>query len=122
MLGGTEVANFKTFNPYVTLVMNSHNATSAIRNNMPCVEDGGLAWIASKSNVSIRRAARCLDGYELFVDSTPYVDGTTRPHRVCGMLNSAPRSRLGAGIRIIPGRRHVERGIGLAIGHGDASE
>src|SRR5579863_261608 len=122
MLGGAEIANFKSFDPHVTLVMNGQYAASAVRNNMPCVEDGRLARITSKRNVSIRRIARCLDVDELFVDSTAHVDGRARPHGVRGMLNGAPRCRFGAGIRIIPGRRHIERGVGLAIGHGDAGE
>lgn len=70
MLGGAEVANFKTFDPHVTLVMNGQYATSAIRNKTPCVEDGRLAWIASKRNVSIRRIAGCFDADEFSVDST----------------------------------------------------
>src|ERR1700730_785590 len=103
MFGGAEVSNFKALDSNVTLVMNGQYAASAIRNNMLRVEDGCLAGIASKSNVSISRVARCLDAHKLFVDSTPHIDGTTRPHGVCGMLNGAPRRRLGAGIRISPG-------------------
>ena len=67
---GAVVANFKALDPNVTLVMNRQYAASAIRNQMLCIEDGRLARIASKSNVSIRCVARCLDGEALFVDST----------------------------------------------------
>ena len=120
MFGGTVVADFKAFDSHVTLVVDGQYAASAFGSEMLCVEDGRFAWIASKSNVSISRVAGCLDVDDLFVDSTPNIDGTTRPRRVCGVLNGAPRRRLGAGIRIIPGRRYVERGVGLARGHGYA--
>src|SRR5579863_3782671 len=104
MLGGVVVANFKAFDSNVTLVMNGQYAASAIRNNVLCVEDGRLAGIASKSNISVSRIAGCLDAHKLFVDSTSHIDGTTRTRSVCGMLNGAPRCRLSAGVRIIPGR------------------
>src|SRR4029077_6360480 len=120
MFGSAEVADFKALDPDVTLVMNGQYAASAIRSEMLCVEDRCLAGIASKSNISISRVAGCRDAYEFFVDSTPHIDGTARTHGVCGMLNGAPRCRLGAGIRISPGRRHVEGGVGLAEGLGDA--
>src|SRR5580698_2576361 len=119
-VGGTVVSNFKAFDPDVTLIMNRQYGAPSIRSKMPCVEDGRLAGIASKSNVPISRVAGRLDAYALFVDSTPYIDGATRTHGICGMLNGAPRCRLCAGIRIIPGRRHVEGGVGLAKGPGDA--
>jgi len=89
---------------------------------MLSVQDRRLAGIASKSNVSIGRVAGSLDAYELFIDTTPYIDSTTRTHGVCGMLNGAPRCGLGAGIRIIPSCRHVEGGVGLAKGSRDASK
>ena len=89
---------------------------------MLCVENRDFAGIASKSNVSIRRVAGCLDAYEFFVDSAAHIDGAARTARVRGMLNGAPRCRLGAGIRIIPGRRHVEGGVGLAKRPGDAGK
>ena len=120
MFGGAVVANFKAFDPNVILVMNSQYAASAIRSKTLCVEDGLFSGIASKSNVSIRRVAGCVDGYALFVDSTSHIDGTTRTHSICGMLNGAPRCRLRAGIRIIPGLRHVEGGVGLPKGPGHA--
>ena len=83
---------------------------------MLCVENSRLAGIAPKSNVSISRVTGGLDAYELFVDSAPHIDGTACPHSICGMLNSAPRRRLAAGIRIIPSRRYIESGVGLARG------
>src|ERR1700722_9891398 len=120
MFSGAVVANFEAFNPNVTLVVNRQYRASTIGNKTLCVEDGPLSGIASKSNVSIRRVAGCVDGYALFVDSTSHVDGTTRTHSICGMLNGAPRCRLCAGIRIIPGLRHVEGGVGLPKGPGHA--
>ena len=84
------------------------------------LQDRLLAGIASKSDEPIGRVARCLDRYQLFVDTTPHVDGTTRARNVRGMLNGSPGRRLAARIRIIPGRRHVELGVGLAKGPGDA--
>ena len=114
------VANLKAFDPDVTLVMNRQYGAPAVGRKMLGVEDGCLAGIASKSDVPIRRVAGCLDAYTLFVDSTPYIDGTARTHGICGMLNSSPRCRLRAGIRIIPCLRHVEGGVGLAKGRGDA--
>jgi hypothetical protein len=53
MFGGAVVANFKAFDPNVTLVMNSQYGAPAIGSKMLCAEDGGLAVIASKSNVPI---------------------------------------------------------------------
>src|SRR5277367_629681 len=44
-VGGAVVANFKAFDPDVTLVMNSHYGASAIGNKMLRVEHGGLAGI-----------------------------------------------------------------------------
>ena len=116
MFGGMEVANFKAFNSYVALVVNRQDALSPGRSEMRRIKDRRFARIASKSNVSISRVAGCLDAYELLVDSAPHIDGATRTHGVCSMLNGAPGCRLGAGIRISPGRRHVERGVGLAKG------
>src|ERR1700733_13916439 len=45
--GGVVVSNFKAFDPDVTLIMNRQDATSALRNQMLCVEDCRLAGIAS---------------------------------------------------------------------------
>ena len=42
------------------------------------VQDCRPAEIASKRDVSSRRIAACLDTYELFIHSTPHVDGTAR--------------------------------------------
>ena len=89
---------------------------------MLCLQDRRFAWIASKSNESIGCVAGCVDAHQLFVDSTPHIDGTARPRSVCGVLNGAPRRRLSAGIRIIPGRRHIEGGVWLAKRSADASK
>src|SRR5437667_11026925 len=80
---------------------------------MLCVQDGCLAKIASKGNVSISRVAGCVDAHEFFVDSTPHIDGATGTRGICGMLNGAPGCALSAGRRITPSRRHVESVIGL---------
>ena len=120
MFGGAVVPNFKAVDSYVTFVVNGNYAASAIGSEMLCVQDRRLAWIASKSNEPIGRVAGCLDAHQFFVDSTPHVDGTARPRGFRGMLNSAPRRRLGTGIRIGPGRRHVERRVGLAKSKGNA--
>src|ERR1022692_362432 len=122
MFGGAVVANFKAFDSHVTLVVNSEHTASALGNDMLCVQDRRLAWVALESNESIRRIARCVDAHEFFVGSTPNVDGTARPRGVCRVLNGAPRRCLSAGIRIIPGRRHVEGGVWLAKRSGDASK
>jgi hypothetical protein len=120
MFGGAVVPNFKTLNPYITFVLDRKYAVSSRGSEMLRIQDCRLAWIASKRNVSIRCIARGRDAYEFFVDSTPHVDGTTCTYRVSGMLNGAPRCRLGSGVRVIPGRRHIEGGVGLAKGPGDA--
>src|SRR5512142_3246234 len=122
MFGGAVVPNFNTLDSHVTLVVNGKYAASAIGSEMLCIQDRRLTRIASKSNEAISRVAGHLDAHELLVDSTPHVDGTARARGVCGILNGAPRCRLGAGIRIIPGRRHVEGGVRLAKGPGDAPQ
>jgi hypothetical protein len=71
---------------------------------MLCVEDRRFARIASESNESIGRVAGFVDAHQFFIDSAKYIHGTARPHGIGGMLNGAPRRRLSAGIRIIPGR------------------
>ena len=114
MFGGVEVANFKALDSHVALIVNRKYALSASRGEMLCVQDRRFAGNTSESNVSVRRVAGHVDAYEFFVNSTLYVDGATRTRGICGMLNCAPRCRLSAGIRIIPGLRHVERGVGLA--------
>ena len=93
--------------------MNSENAGSVSGSAMLCVHNRRLARIASERNVSVTRVAGCVDAHERFVYSPTHVDGTTRTRSVCGMLN-APRRSLGAGIRIIPGRRHIQGGVGQA--------
>ena len=82
MFGGAIVANFETFDSDVILVMNGQYRASARRSDVHRVEDGRLAGIASKSYVSIGRIAGCPDGHELFVDSTPHIDGAARPNGV----------------------------------------
>src|SRR5271156_3728210 len=120
MFGGAEVANFKAFDSHVALVVNSKDALPGGGSEMLCIENSRLAGIALKSNVSISRVARRLDGYQLFVDSTPHIDGTTCTCGVRSVLDGAPRCRLGAGIRIIARRRHIKRRVGLAKGPGYA--
>ena len=122
MFGGPEIANFKTLDPYVAPALYRKYRASPCGSKMPCVEHGRFAGIASKSNEPIGRVAGRLNGYEFFVDTTPHIDGTSRTRGVCGMLNGAPRCRLGARIRIIPSRRHIEGGVGLAKGPGDAHQ
>src|SRR5450755_3666007 len=120
LVGGTVVADFKTLDSHVTLVVNRKYAASRRWSEVRGLQDRRLAWIASKSNEPIGRVAGCVDADQFFVDFTPNVDGTASPRSVCGMLNGAPRRRLSAGIRIISGRRDVERGVWLAKRRGDA--
>ena len=122
MFGGAEIPDFKTLDSHVTFVLNCKYALSAGGSEMRGVEDGRLARIALKSNESISRVAGYLDGYEFFVDPAPHVDGTTRTHGIGGVLNSAPRCSLGAGIRITPTRRHVEGRVRLAESKGNTEE
>jgi len=122
MFGGAVVPNFKALDSHVTLIVNRQYAASAVGGETSCVQDRRLSWIASESNISITRVAGRIDAYQFFVDSSTHIDGTARTCRVCCMLNRAPRCSLGAGIRIIPGRRHVVDGVGLAKSSGDAHE
>ena len=114
MFGGAEVANFKPLDAHVALVVNGDDALSAGGSEMCRVQDCRFAWMASEGNEAVARVAGCVDTHQFFVGSTANVDGTARPCRVCGVLNGAPRRRLRTGIRIIPGRRHVEGGVDLA--------
>src|SRR6266576_5091644 len=120
IVGSAVVTNFKAFDPDVTLVVNRKYAASLRGSDMHCLQHRRFARIASKSNESIGRVAGCVDTHQLFVDSASNVDGTARPRGGLGVLNGAPRCRLRAGIRIIPGRRHVEGGVWLAKRSGDA--
>ena len=114
MFRGTEVANFKTLNPHVALVVNRDNALSVNGSEMVCIQDCCLAWIASESDVSVTRIAGCVDAHKLFVDSASYVDRTASTRGVRGMLNRAPGRSLGAGIRILPRCGDIEGGVDLA--------
>src|ERR1700733_68960 len=116
MFGSLEVANFKAFDSYVTLIVNREYALSAGGREMRCIENGCLAGIASEGNKSVRRVSGCFDGNEFFVNSSSHSNGATRMDGICGMLNRAPGRRLRTGIRITSGRRNIERGVGLAEG------
>src|ERR1035441_4676307 len=122
MFGGAEVANLKTLDSHITLVANGKYAVSFIGSEMRRLQDRCFVRIASKSDETNACVAGCVDAHQLFVDSTPNVDGTARPRGVRGVLNGAPRRRLRAGIGIIPGRRHVEGGVWLAKRSGDTSK
>ena len=49
MFGGAEVANFKTFDSHVTLIVNREHAVPSRGREMPCVKDGRFAGIASET-------------------------------------------------------------------------
>src|SRR5262245_15870169 len=61
VFGGAEVANFKTLDPYVTLVVNGKYTLSSRRGEVCGVEDGRFAWIASEGNESVTRVAGYID-------------------------------------------------------------
>ena len=86
------------------------------------VEDRRFAGIAFEGNGSVSRVAGYIDTDQFFVDSTPHIHGAARTRSVRGMLNGAPRRSLSAGVRIIPGRQHIIRGIGLARGSRNAHQ
>jgi len=121
MFGGAEIPDFKTLDSHVTFVLNCKYALSAGGSEMRCVQNRRFAREAPKGNESIARIAGFFDGHQFFVDSSANVDRTTRLRDVCGVLNRAPRRRLSARIRIIPGRRYVERRVRLAKRCGNAS-
>src|ERR1019366_3892421 len=75
MFGGAEVANLKTLDSHITLVVNAKDAVSVIGSEMLRLQDRRFARIASKSNETIGRVAGCVDVHQFFVDSTPNVDG-----------------------------------------------
>src|SRR5271156_1410967 len=61
MFGGAKVANFEALNSHVTLAVNRHYAASVFGSEAGCVQDRRFSWIASESNESITRVARCID-------------------------------------------------------------
>src|SRR5581483_5845593 len=120
MLDSAEVPNFESLNPHITLVVNGHYALSVSGSEMRSVEDRRLSWIASESDISITRVTGRMDIYQFLVDSSAHINGASRTRGICGMLNGAPRCGFGAGISIVPTRRHVEGRVGLAKSSGDA--
>jgi hypothetical protein len=121
MFGSAVVANFEGFDSDVTLVVNRKYAASLRGSQVRRLQNRRFAWIASKSDESIGRVAGYVDAQQLFVDSTPNVDGSARPRSVSGVLNGAPRRGLRTGIRIIiPARRHIKGGVRLAKRSGHA--
>src|ERR1700757_2443324 len=122
MFGGAQVANFKTLDSHVTLVLNREYSGSARGSEVRCVEHRRFARKASKSDKSIARVAGCVDAHQFFVDAGSNADRASCPSGVCGVLYGAPRLRLSARIRITPSRRHVEGGVGLAKRRENASK
>ncbi len=120
MFGGVEVANFKSFDPYITLIVNGQYGLPSGGSEMRCVEHRRFAWVASQSDESFTRVPGCVDAHQLFVNSPAHVDGTTCPRCIRGMLNRAPGGGLGTGIRIISRHRHIIRGVDLRKSAGDA--
>ena len=98
MFSGVEVANFKTFNSHVTLIVNGEYALSSRRSEMVCIEDRRFARIASESNESIACIAGYVDANEFFVDATTHIDRTSGARTIRGLLNGAPWCSLGARI------------------------
>src|SRR6185437_9184486 len=104
MFSRAEVANFKAFNPHVTLIVDGKHSLSSRGREMPCVKDCCCAGIASEGDESVTRVAGHVDADQFFVDSRFHVHGAARTRGVRSMLNSPPRRSPGPGIRIIPSR------------------
>src|SRR5215470_1311673 len=122
MFGGPKVADLEALDPYVTFVLNGEDADSSGGSKVLSFEDCRLARITSECNESSARVAGCVDAHQFLVDSAPNGNRTAGPCGVCCVLNRAPRCRLASGVRIVPGRCHVEGGVCLAKGCGDASQ
>ena len=122
MLGSMEIADFETLDPYVTPIVNGKYALPSRRGEVRRVEDRRFAGIAFEGNESVTRVAGYIDTDQFFVDSTPHVHGAARTSSVRGMLNRAPGRSLSAGVRIIPGCRHIIRGIDLTKPSGNARQ
>src|SRR6185437_2358713 len=104
MFSRAEIANFKAFNPHVTLIVDGKHALSSRGREMPRVKDCCCAGIASEGDESVTRVARHVDADELFVTAAFHVDGATRTRSVRRMLNGPPRRSSGPGVRIVPSR------------------
>ena len=116
MLGGAKIANFKSFDPHVRLVLNSEYTLPAFRCGVDCVQNRGFARVASESNKAVVRISGHTDAHQLFVDSAAHVNRAAGVDRVGRMLNGSPGRGLGTGVGIVAGRRHIIRGIRLGRG------
>src|SRR6185437_13073227 len=82
MFGSVEIANFKAFNPHVTLIVDSKHSLSSRGREMPCVKDCCCAGIASEGDESVTRVAGHVDADQFFVDSRFHVHGAARTRGV----------------------------------------
>ena len=114
MFSRAEVANFEAFDSHVTLIVDGKQALPSRGRKVSCVKDRCFAGIASESDESITRVAGHVDADQFFVNAPFHVHDAARARSVRGMLNGPPRRRSSAGVRIIPSRRHVVRGVDLA--------
>ena len=114
MFSRAEVADFKTFDPHVTLIVDGKHTLPSGGPEMLGVKNCCFAGIASESDESITRVAGYVDADQLFVNSPFHIHCAARARSVRGMLNGPPRRRSSARVRIIPRRRHVVRGVDLA--------
>src|SRR5215469_3410706 len=91
MFGSMKVPNFKTLDPYVTLIVDGKYALPSRGTEVLCFQDRRFAWITSECDESITRVAGCIDAHEFLVDPTAHVDGAARANSIHGVLNGAPR-------------------------------
>ncbi len=114
MLRSIEVADFKTLNAHIALVVNRYDALSISGGEMLCVENCGFAGITSECDESITCISGDINAHQLLVNSAAHTNRAACAGGVRSILNRAPGRSFSAWVRITPGSCHVIRGVDLA--------
>src|SRR5689334_1686101 len=121
MRGSMEVANFQSFNPYVTLVANRKDALPARWGEMSGIEDRCFARVAFEGNKTITRASRDVNAYQFLINPTSHLNRAACLRRVRSVLNGSPWGSLRTRAGVISSERHIIRSVdlGKCVGHTD---
>src|SRR6266496_2556841 len=92
MFSGAEIANLKSFDPHVRLVLNGEHTLPIFRGEAGCVEDRNLAGLASESDKPVVRVSGHIDSHQLLVRPGARVNRAAGMGCVGGMLNRCPSS------------------------------
>src|SRR5438876_9868520 len=111
MFGGAEIANLKSFDPHVRLVLNGEHTLPIFRGEAGCVEDSNLAGVASESDKPVVRLSGHIDSHQLLVRPGARVNPAAGMGCVGRLLSRFAWWVLGAGVGIVARLRHITGGI-----------